>query len=161
MTSALSQAVSFIVSIIGSLVDFCFETDYPGMTITIGAVLLGFLMIDLGWTYLDYFMHSTIPEAEHSISKLDQDTKHDHSEYRSRQPGEAAENPGYNSTKNFRHLVSIPVPNLLKDSKQQRYSKRGNDEAPSGTKCINQRSYNRSDQTDKFKCFSHSNHLPV
>lgn len=62
MTSALSQAVSFIVSIIGSLVDFCFETDYPGMTITIGAVLLGFLMIDLGWTYMDYFLHTRIRE---------------------------------------------------------------------------------------------------
>lgn len=61
MTSALSQAVSFIISIIGQLSDFIFSTDYPGMTITIGAVLVGFLMIDLGWTYFDYFLHASSP----------------------------------------------------------------------------------------------------
>lgn len=64
MTSALSQAVAFIISIIGSLVEFCFNTDYPGMTITIGGVLLGFLMIDLGMTYFDYFMHTRVRDKK-------------------------------------------------------------------------------------------------
>ena len=64
MTAPLSQAVAFIVSIIGSLIEFCFETDYPGMTITIGGVLIGFLMIDLGLTYFDYFLHTRVREKK-------------------------------------------------------------------------------------------------
>ena len=64
MTSALQQAVTFIISIIGSLSDFIFSTNYPGMTITIGAVLVGFLMIDLGWTYFDYFLHTHVREKK-------------------------------------------------------------------------------------------------
>lgn len=59
MTAALQAAVTFIISIIGDLVEFISTTDYPGLTISIAGVLIGFLMIDLGWTYFDYFLHAS------------------------------------------------------------------------------------------------------
>lgn len=59
MTAALQSAVTFIISIIASLVEFISTTDYPGLTISIAGVLIGFLMIDLGWNYFDYFLHAS------------------------------------------------------------------------------------------------------
>lgn len=59
MTFALQQLVQLVTSVIGAFVDFIFTTDYPGFTFTIGAVLLGMILIDLGFNYLDYFLHSS------------------------------------------------------------------------------------------------------
>lgn len=59
MTEALAKCVSLITSVIGSFVDFIFSQDYPGFAISIGAVLLGWLLIDLGFDYIDYFLHTS------------------------------------------------------------------------------------------------------
>ena len=59
MTETLTGLISIITSVIGSFVDFIFEQPYPGFVISIGAVLLGWLLIDLGFDYLDYFLHTS------------------------------------------------------------------------------------------------------
>ena len=60
MTSTLTQLISLVTSVFGKIIDFCFDTEYPGMFITIGAVLIGWFMIDLGFDYIDYFLHSGV-----------------------------------------------------------------------------------------------------
>ena len=58
MTSTLTQLISLVTSVFGKIIDFCFDTEYPGMFITIGGVLIGWFMIDLGFDYIDYFLPS-------------------------------------------------------------------------------------------------------
>lgn len=56
MSSTLVSMLSMIVNAFRSFVDFIFSQDYPGFTITIGAVLVGYFMISLGFDYLDFFL---------------------------------------------------------------------------------------------------------
>lgn len=55
MTTVLGQAISCVISVFGTFWNMCFTTDYPGMTISIGAVLVGFLLIEVGIEYLNFF----------------------------------------------------------------------------------------------------------
>lgn len=59
MTDLCSAATRLVVSVIKSFSDFIFQTDYPGLTLSIGAVLVGLFMIDLGWHYFNYFLASS------------------------------------------------------------------------------------------------------
>lgn len=56
MTSVLFEALQGIISVFNSLVQFTVDTDYPGFTISIAAVLIGLFMISLGFDYLDFFL---------------------------------------------------------------------------------------------------------
>lgn len=57
MTNTLTQALQLVISIFRAMVDFIFETPYPGFTVvTIGAVAIGLLMISFGFDYLDFFL---------------------------------------------------------------------------------------------------------
>lgn len=55
MTEALGQAISCVISVIGTFWNMIMTTAYPGMTITFGAVLVGILLVDLGFEYLNFF----------------------------------------------------------------------------------------------------------
>lgn len=55
MTTVLGQAISCVISVFATFWNMCFTTDYPGMTISIGAVLVGFLLIEVGIEYLNFF----------------------------------------------------------------------------------------------------------
>lgn len=59
MTDLCSAALRLVLSVIEDISSFIFNTDYPGLTLSIGAVLVGLLMIDLGWHYFDYFLSSS------------------------------------------------------------------------------------------------------
>lgn len=56
MTSILWEALQGIISVFNALVQFTVDTDYPGFTISIAAVLIGLFMISLGFDYLDFFL---------------------------------------------------------------------------------------------------------
>lgn len=57
MSSTLTSCLSLIVSVFRSIVDFAFTEPHPGFSvITIGAVLVGIFMINLGFDYLDFFL---------------------------------------------------------------------------------------------------------
>lgn len=57
MSSALSDSLSLIISIVRSLIEFMFETPHPGfMYITIGGVLIGLFMISFGFDLMDFFL---------------------------------------------------------------------------------------------------------
>lgn len=55
MTQALSQALSCVISVFASFVNMIFNMSYPAMTISFGAVLLGIILVDIGFSYLDFF----------------------------------------------------------------------------------------------------------
>lgn len=55
MTQTLGQAISAIISIIASFFNMLFEMNYPAMTISLGSVLVGIMLIDLGFEYLNFF----------------------------------------------------------------------------------------------------------
>ena len=59
MTERLSAALHGVINVIGSFASMIFETDYPGLTISIGAVLIGFLLYEIGWDYMDFFTHTS------------------------------------------------------------------------------------------------------
>lgn len=59
MTDLAAACVRCVMSAIKGVSDFIFNTDYPGLTLSIGAVLVGLLLIDLGWNYFDYFVSSS------------------------------------------------------------------------------------------------------
>lgn len=59
MTSVLVEALQGVISIFNALVEFTVETDYPGFTISIAAVLIGLFMISVGFDYLDFFLGSS------------------------------------------------------------------------------------------------------
>ena len=55
MTQALSQAISCVISVFATFVNMIFSMDYPGMTISFGSVLVGFILVEVGLNYLDFF----------------------------------------------------------------------------------------------------------
>lgn len=55
MTEMLGQALAGVIGVFRAIVDFCFDTNYPGLVVSIGAVMIGLFMIGLGFDYLDYF----------------------------------------------------------------------------------------------------------
>lgn len=55
MTNTLGQSISAFISIIASFFNMLFEMNYPAMTISFGAVLIGIMLIDLGFEYLNFF----------------------------------------------------------------------------------------------------------
>ena len=59
MTERLSAALHGVINVIGSFASMIFETDYPGLTLSIGAVLIGFLLYEIGWDYMDFFTHTS------------------------------------------------------------------------------------------------------
>lgn len=56
MNSVLVEAIQGVISIFNALVQFTVDTDYPGFTISIAAVLVGVFMISVGFDYLDFFL---------------------------------------------------------------------------------------------------------
>ena len=59
MTERLSAALNGVINIIGSFATMIFSTNYPGLTISIGAVLIGLLLYEIGWDYMDFFTHTS------------------------------------------------------------------------------------------------------
>ena len=59
MSELTSACTRLVLSVLKCISDFIFNTDYPGLTLSIGAVLVGLLMIDIGWNYFDYFVSSS------------------------------------------------------------------------------------------------------
>lgn len=55
MTTALGQAISAVISVFATFWNMLFTTDYPGFTISMGAVLLGFILVEVGFEYLNFF----------------------------------------------------------------------------------------------------------
>ena len=58
MTNLLQNCLSLVTSIVGAFATWLFETPYPGLLVSFGAVMIGWLMISLGWDYLDFFLHT-------------------------------------------------------------------------------------------------------
>lgn len=58
MNPALTDAVSGIMHVFYKIAQFVFQHPYPGLTITIGGVLVGCFMIDWGFDLLRYFLNS-------------------------------------------------------------------------------------------------------
>lgn len=56
MNSVLVEAIQGVISIFNALIQFTVDTDYPGFTISIAAVLVGVFMISVGFDYLDFFL---------------------------------------------------------------------------------------------------------
>lgn len=56
MTNILGQALALVIGVFRAIVQFCFDTNYPGLLMSIGAVMIGLFMIGLGFDYLDYFV---------------------------------------------------------------------------------------------------------
>lgn len=56
MTNLLGQALTLVIGVFRAIVQFCFDTNYPGLLVSIGAVMIGLFMIGLGFDYLDFFV---------------------------------------------------------------------------------------------------------
>lgn len=60
MTELANACGRLVLDVLGKINDFIFHTNYPGFTsLSIGAVLVGLLLIDLGWHYFNYFLASS------------------------------------------------------------------------------------------------------
>ena len=55
MSEMLGQALAGVIGVFRAIVDFCFDTNYPGLVVSFGAVMIGLFMIGLGFDYLDFF----------------------------------------------------------------------------------------------------------
>ena len=58
MSERLTSIMSCIIGIIKSWYNFMFTNPYPGLAISIGAVLVGVFMIDYGLSLLRYFLNT-------------------------------------------------------------------------------------------------------
>ena len=59
MSTVLEQCIQLVLSVFKAFVDFCFDTDYPGLVVSFGAVMCAIFMIELGFNYLDFFTRSS------------------------------------------------------------------------------------------------------
>lgn len=63
MTNTLEKCIQFVIAVFANFFNSIFQIKYPAMTISIGAVLLGILLIDLGFEYLNFFGKSKDKET--------------------------------------------------------------------------------------------------
>ena len=58
MSERLSSLLGCIIDVVKSWYNFLFTHPYPGLAISIGAVLVGVFMIDYGLSLLRYFLNT-------------------------------------------------------------------------------------------------------